>query len=77
MTTPTPALLSIPPYEYEVIDAFLETHPGRGAVDQEPIRKEAGDYQKSMREAAGCGSNHRRRLSPGELYKFIVSRVKL
>lgn len=51
--TDNAALLSIPEYDYVVISNFLETHPGRGRVDQEPIEKIA--KTKNMREAVRCG----------------------
>lgn len=49
--TDNAALLSIPLYDYVVISNFLESHPGRGGVDQEPIEKIA----KNKRETARRG----------------------
>jgi hypothetical protein len=40
MTTPTPAPLGLPVYDYTVTDSSLETHPGAGDVDGEPTRKD-------------------------------------
>lgn len=48
--------LVVPVYDYEITnEGFLETHPGRGDVDEEPTRKyethTSINYRRSYRPA--------------------------
>jgi hypothetical protein len=58
----TPAVLSIPVYDYTVIQEFLETHPGRGDPSKEAPAK---TNQRSVRYVSKNSNDHlfcRRRL---------------